>query len=238
MVIQTSSAKPCDPQGKDAPSWIARAFSGPITLCLVLADAALIILHGCLGLLHMESGAAGIPDFLRIDRDWSLGEMLNYAKWLVLAGLSALIFCRQRQVVFLAVMILSMVALLDDSLQLHERFGSLADRALDLDRYLPRGAGEIIFMAIEGMAVAVALVYGWTKATSSVRRQIVPLLLLLSGAAFCASAIDFLHVHAPANSITAGILGIFEDGGEMVFLSLAVGYAAGLTRQSRAAAFA
>ncbi|WP_207099953.1 hypothetical protein [Paracoccus shandongensis] len=99
---------------------------------------------------------------------------------------------------------------------------------------MPRGMGELIFMALEGVAVAGTLVYGWIKAARPVRRQVVPLLLLLGAAAFCAAAIDFLHTRSAPSSITAGLLGILEDGGEMVFLSLAAAYGASLALRGRA----
>lgn len=210
-------------------------FHVPILMGFLIADAVLILLHSVLGLLFLHGSIATFPDILRIDRDWALGEILNYVKWLVLAGLSALLLNRHRQVIFLGFVLFSVVALLDDSLQLHERFAStlVAATAPGLD--LPPGAGELIFIAVEGIAVAGTLVYGWIKAPFIIRRLTVPLFLFLGGAAFCAAAVDFLHVYTPAYSILGGIVGILEDGGEMVFLSLAVGHAAGLFLQAQAA---
>ena len=235
MVIQNGFLKADSPKARGAAPRISAAFPHSVTMPLLVADAVLIVLHGGLGLLSMASALA-IPDILRIDRDWSLGEMLNYAKWLALAALSALLFRRQGQAIFLGVLILSLVALLDDSLQLHERFESAEVFGFVPVLHLPRGMGELTFMALEGLAIAGTLAYGWIKAPRLVRRQVVPLLLLLGAAAFCAAPIDFLHLQAPPRSIVAGLLGILEDGGEMVFLSLAVGYAAGLALQARAGA--
>ncbi|MDQ1900891.1 hypothetical protein RAH32_10600 [Paracoccus sp. WLY502] len=209
-------------------------FNVPILIGFLIADAVLILLHSVLGLLFLNGLIPTFPEALRIDRDWAMGEVLTYIKWLVLAALSALLLRRQRQVIYLGFFIFSLVALLDDSLQLHERFASPLVAAIAPGLALPPGAGELIFIAFEGIAVAGTLVYGWIKAPFIIRRQTVALFLLLGAAAFCASAIDFLHVYTPAYSILGGIVGIIEDGGEMVFLSLAVGYAAGLASQARA----
>ena len=61
------------------------------------------------------------------------------------------------------------------------------------------------------------------------------LFLLLGGAIFCGIAVDFVHAQAMGGSIKAGILGIIEDGGEMIFLSLTVGHAASLLIRARPA---
>ena len=224
MALQISA----DPQGS-----AFMTFHIPAMLGLLLADFVLILVHALLGALSVTGAIAFFPDALRIDRDWSVGEVLNYAKWLALAGISAVLFHQQKAVIFLAFASLCVIALLDDSLQLHERYGIILTDALLQGLRLPNGSGEIIFLALEGTVIAGPLVYGWIVAPSPVRRQIMSLFLLLGGAVFCGVAVDFVHAQAAGGSIKAGILGIIEDGGEMVFLSLTASHAASLLVRTR-----
>ena len=226
MALQTSA----DPQGSAFMS-----FHIPVMLGLLLADFVLILVHALLGALSVTGTIAVFPDALRIDRDWGVGEVLNYAKWLALAGISAMLFHQQKAMIFLAFANLCVIAFLDDSLQLHERYGIILTDAWLQGLKLPNGSGEIIFLALEGAIVAGPLVYGWTVAPSPVRRQVMSLFLLLGGAIFCGVAVDFVHAQAAGGSIKAGILGIIEDGGEMIFLSLTVSHAASLLIRARPA---
>lgn len=197
---------------------------------LLSVDAILILLHMMLGALSMAGIIAGVPDSLRIDRDWSLGETLNYGKWIALAVLALLMFWRQGHVIFLAIAILVAVALLDDSLQLHERLGPRLARAIAPGLELSQSVAEMIFMAVEGAIAGGPLILGWLKASPAVRRQVVPLLFLGAGAAFCASIVDFLHAQVASHVFVESVFGVIEDGGEMIFLSLMVSYAAALCR--------
>lgn len=172
MALQTSA----DPQGSAFMS-----FHIPVMLGLLLADFVLILVHALLGALSVTGTIAVFPDALRIDRDWGVGEVLNYAKWLALAGISAMLFHQQKAMIFLAFANLCVIAFLDDSLQLHERYGIILTDAWLQGLKLPNGSGEIIFLALEGAIVAAPLVYGWTVAPSPVRRQVMSLFLLLGG---------------------------------------------------------
>lgn len=206
---------------------------------LLIADMLLVTLHASLGFLILAGATSTFPEILRIDRDWSLGEVFNYFKWLALIGTSLALFYRKKSPIFLAIAIVCVVALLDDSLQLHESFSGPLTDALAFGWNWPRGTGELVFMAATGMLIAGPLIYGWRRSSHKVREQIVPLLTLFGGAIFCAGGIDFLHGQMTAvapNSIKAGILGIIEDGGEMVFLSLMVSYVVGLISRSKPAA--
>lgn len=206
-------------------------------ISLLMIDALLVAIHAVLGALFVAGASDAFPDILRIDRDWSLGEIANYLKWIALIGMCIALFTRQNAVIFLAVAIMCAVALFDDSLQLHERFSAPFSGLVDPAGRLPAGTGELTFLAMEGMLVAVPLLYGWIHAPRSVHRQIIPLLGLFFAAFVCAGVVDFLHVKAAPQSVLSGMLGMLEDGGEMVFLSLMVSYTAGLLDKAAPKAF-
>lgn len=240
MFFENSYFKPRDGKS-DTGVWrqAISMFHSETTATLLVVDTLLITLHAGLGLLILAGAIFTFPELIRIDRDWSLGEVFNYFKWVALTGISLALFSRQKSPIFLAIALICVVALLDDSLQLHEGFSGPLIDTLAPGWNWPRGTGELVFMAVTGMLIAGPLIYGWRQASHKVREQIVPLLALFGGAIFCAGGIDFLHGQATAvapNSIKAGILGIIEDGGEMVFLSLMVSYAVGLLARSKPAA--
>lgn len=210
---------------------ISTGFPFFITAALLLIDAAVMALYSGLALLLAADIINSIPTFWRIDRDGGLGERLNHLKWITLVGLSITLFRRQKATIYLGIAALAVVAFLDDSMQLHERFEYAILPKMGF--HLPRGAGEMIFVAAEGMVVIGPLLYGWVRAPKTIRRQVIPLFMLIGGIVFCAVAIDFLHLHVSENSVINHLVGIVEDGGEMVFLSLTVSYAAGLVIRTR-----
>ncbi len=207
----------------------------PVTIGLLVTDSVLILIYGILGLLSQQGSIVTFPASLRLDVDWGLGEMANYLKWIAISGLSLLLLVRSKAPIFLALAVLALVALLDDSLQLHERFGDAGLPALLPQLQLPAGVGELAFMMIEGVVLVGLFIWGWASTSKAIRRQVVPILALLGGAVFCAAGIDFFHTNAPDIPGLNGVLIILEDGGEMIFLSLVVGYVAGLVSRIQAA---
>lgn len=215
-------------------SAIRGMFDRQVTRGLLLVDVLLILLHVGVGIATVAGMIEKSPNALRIDRDWGIGETTNYMKWLFLIGIALTLNSRRKQPVFLGIALLGLLALLDDSLQLHEYFGDVIAPLLFSD--LPMGIGEIMFMTMEGIVVALAFAYGWKHSSPLARAQTLPLLLLFAGAVFCGVVIDFLHTHTPAATRLEDLMAILEDGGEMIFLSLMVGYAAALpSRQPRTA---
>lgn len=215
-------------------SAIRGMFDRQVTRGLLLADVLLILLHVGVGIATVAGMIEKSPNALRIDRDWGLGETTNYMKWLFLIGIALALNSRRKQPVFLGIALLGLLALLDDSLQLHEYFGDVIAPLLFPD--LPLGIGEIMFMTMEGIVVALAFAYGWKHSSPLACGQMLPLLLLFAGAVFCGVVIDFLHTYTPGATRLEDLMAILEDGGEMIFLSLMVGYAAALpSRQPRTA---
>lgn len=49
-------------------------------ISLLMIDALLVAVHAVLGALFVAGASDAFPDILRIDRDWSLGEIANYLK--------------------------------------------------------------------------------------------------------------------------------------------------------------
>lgn len=210
-------------------SAVRKTFDRPVTRGLLLVDVLLILLHVGVGILSVSEMIPKFPSTLRIDLDWGVGETVNYGKWLFLFGIALVLNSKRREPVFLGIAVLALIAFLDDSLQLHEYFGDVV--APSLFPTLPRGIGEIMFMAMEGILIVLAFGYGWKQSSPLARSWMIPFLVLFAGTLFCGVVIDFLHTHTPGGTRLEDLMAIMEDGGEMIFLSLMVGYAAGLLRR-------
>lgn len=192
---------------------------------LLSIDAILILIYLIAGYLVATGHLATLPDIINIGRDWSIGEMLGYAKWAALITTMLVAYARTPRLIFIAMAFLFLVVLIDDSMQLHENYNSWTT-ALGFVDQTQSALREVVFFGGIGLVVAGPLLLGWLRAQRSVRRQIWPLLLLFAGIAACGIGVDFLHTALPDRSISAGLAGALEDGGEMIFLSAMVGHVA------------
>ncbi len=162
----------------------------------------------------------------QVSWDGGYGEFLQYVKyvWVIalLVGVAAL---RRAWSVLIWVPLFAYL-LVDDRYQLHERLGAhlaqvwglpdtLGLRAVDL--------GELLVMAAVSLAGVLLLLVGMVASTSATRRALVDVLLLLGVMAFFAVVVDMAHIlflTSPAEPL----VGVLEDGGEMLALTLVVAY--------------
>ena len=201
------------------------------TLLTFLAwDAVAIAIHVAYGLAVFRNPQTNWPEFLNVGRDWSLGEIGNYVKWIIIIFALASAYSKSRVLGTLALAVLFLDCLLDDSLQLHERGGAalvqhgLFGNAFAQDQ---QEAGELVTWTALGVFCAVFLRVSWSSASTSERQKMMPALVLFSGIFVCAVVFDLFHSLVQGQSVIAGILGLLEDGGEMIFLTLLVAYIRG-----------
>lgn len=198
----------------------------PTLMALLSVDLGLVLLHSALGYLLMVNALDAIPDLLRIDRDFGLGETFGYAKWAALVAIMVTAYLRSRAPVFLALAALWLFALADDSLQLHENV-ALAVLSRLPSKTIDTGVIEVAFFIAAGAILMLPASLALIRSTARQRLQIAPLILLFAGVVACGMGVDFVHSLVEGNTLIAGILGIIEDGGEMVFMSAMLAYALG-----------
>lgn len=199
-------------------------------LILVGVDILLILIHVgtygfvLLGRLEM------VPPVLRIDQDWSLAEMVSYAKWLAIVVLLAGIGLRLRLAMAWVWAVVFLELLADDAFQLHERIG--AALATDLDQQpvfglRPQDMGEMFYaLTVASLLLALVAVAMWRGGRRAVRFSL-PYLLLLAMLGVVGVGMDVVHQIIAENDIrffgfgqTDAVFTILEDGGEMVVASL------------------
>jgi hypothetical protein len=92
-------------------------------ICLT-ADLILIVISIESGLALVFGAIETWPDLFNIGRDWSLGEIFNYLKWLLIIAILFRAYLQDKALLFLMMSLFFCIVLTDDALQLHERGSS------------------------------------------------------------------------------------------------------------------
>lgn len=208
-----------------------------LTLALVAAVVALIGLHvfTMLSLRDLSAAEWRIePDWLRLDRDRSLGEMVEYSATLAAALLVTTAWRTTRQPIYLALAVLFVVMVIDNAFMLHEWTAViLVDRG-SLPGFLgeahAHARGELVFHAVVGGTLAALVVVAFLR--SGFRHKVHGLLLLtLVGAVLVFGiGVDYGQRLVGGPSWVGYALRIVEDGGELLTLVLLPALALGIVR--------
>lgn len=194
---------------------------------LFAIDIALIAISSVIAFAFLKGMIDTRPDLWNIDRDWSVSETFNYIKWLVLAVVFFLAYLRDRQFLLVVMSVCALFLLADDSLQLHERLGSDVVRSTGMRDEFGRRAytfGSIAVWIGLGILILAIVYRGWRTASPSLKISLFPVFGYFFAIVFCAVGIDTLHELLELPKIYKGIIGIFEDGGEMIFLTAMLRY--------------
>jgi hypothetical protein len=199
---------------------------------LVAIDLGMIVANGIAFVLHRKQAIAEIPHWMDVAADWSLPEMFNYFKWLMIVVALLAIASRERAwsaVVWAAVFLM---IFLDDAFQLHESLGTGLAASADFRNmayFRGQDFGEIAIFGLMGLVVALLLIkHSPRKGTLSyvlAKRY----LTIVGGLVVFGVLVDAAHI--VIQMMTAGYrygwpisyaIGLIEDGGEMVVASFAV----------------
>jgi hypothetical protein len=198
-----------------------------ILTVFLAVDVLLIGVHAVLGYAAATGGLGSWPEFWNIGRDSSAAELLNLLKWGIAIFACLAAYVRSRVPILLGLSVLFLICLLDDGLQLHERGSELLIEWWGLFRYFGHRqgiAGELIVWSILGTLALISLVISWRATERPERRQVLPIFVFFGAIVFCAVVLDVMHTMTESRSIIAGVVGMLEDGGEMVFLTLLLSY--------------
>jgi hypothetical protein len=189
-------------------------------LLLFCADAVFIS-------IHLFNIYADRPDpIYSLGRERGYAELFQYLKLFWLALLFAILAHHRKQMVHVGWMTLFAAILIDDSFALHERYGLRLAETLGLEPALglrARDIGELLFLAAAGAALVAALGLTLLAADPADRQFSMRLGRLVALLAFFGVIADAAH------SVALGTwadtpAGVFEDGGEMVMVSLILGF--------------
>jgi hypothetical protein len=190
-----------------------------LLLLLLAADIFFICLH------FLTQTRYGSPLF-SLEVDGSYSELFDYIKefWIIILFVS--MFVRKKITGFLVWSGLFLYLLLDDSLRIHEVVGGYISTELGLHSLLSlRGKdfGELAVSALVGGVFFSLLSVFYIKGTSLFKRASRHLVLFLFCIAFFGVFVDMIHMVIKGDIITF-VLGVVEDGGEMIVMSVIVWY--------------
>ena len=188
---------------------------------LLLLDLLLIGTSGLLRVAVIGGQISETPDILNIGRDWSAGEMLNYAKWSLMAVVFGLTWRATGLRLYLALAVFMLLVLADDALQLHERGSDLLMTALPTLRSDNGSVTEIVIWAMIGLLGLTAVVLSLGSVPPSERAKVQMVGLLFVPIIFFGVVVDAVHAMARDHG---QILMLVEDGGEMLAISVLAAY--------------
>lgn len=187
---------------------------------LLAVDAVLVALH-----VFGYYGLNVLGERWSIHTDGGYPEIVQYVKCLVAAVLALVGAARRSPSLAVWAAILAYIAL-DDMLRLHEQAAGIdVVERLTAGRDVPQQVlGELVVAGSIGLVTVSLVAIGWWAACGAARRAHVDLLALI--VLFGAFSVLVDLVHGMVGGSWAGMaLGVLEDGGELVVLSLVVAYA-------------
>lgn len=204
-----------------------------ILICTDLAFIGVHVLSGALSLdvLNFLSGSTSVDaskfSFLLINKDHGYAEIYQYIKefWIIL--LILFVYSRTKENGHLAWSAVFLYLLFDDAIQIHERVGlMLADRleftpAIGLR---PRDFGELTVTAVCGVVLITSVGFFYARGSADFKSISRDFMLLLSGVAFFGVFVDMADIAIKFGSTVTFVLETMEDGGEMIVMSMVVGY--------------
>ena len=160
-------------------------------------------------------------------RDAGIGEHFQYLKELSIAlvFLGLAVARSERAYAFWAGCFAWLMV--DDATRIHERLGRWLGARLDLPAVAglqPEHLGEVAGAGVVGLVLLTGLIAAYAQGSSGFRRASRGMLLLLASLGLCGVGIDVLDMLA-AGTVWGLVLGIVEDGGEMLVMSVIVAYA-------------
>lgn len=194
---------------------------GIFLLLLVSADAAFVVVH------FIRHYPPFYSDYLySLETERGFAEVYQYVKtyWIVI--MLAVVWWRAREGVYLAWMTLFTYLLCDDSLQIHERGGLAIAQFWGLQDALglrSRDLGELVVTGAFGIILLLFIVAMHWRSAPDTQRASSKLMYYLGIIVFFGVFVDQLHSLVRGTGGYA-ILGVVEDGGEMLAVSVVCWY--------------
>lgn len=205
-------------------------------ILLITLDLVFIVIHyinALTPLLNSDKFSIGI--------DNGYAEIFQYMKFASVIMFLFLIIKKTGTKSYLAWILIFAYMLVDDSVRIHDRFGSYI--AMNLDFSPPFGLrlldiGELVVSAIAGLILVPVIVFSYIKGTTLFKKNSENLIVLLCLMVFFGIGMDMIHMmiidKVPDNLLRGvnSILGLLEDGGEMIAASLILWYSYLLERRN------
>jgi hypothetical protein len=191
---------------------------------LVSVDFVFIIIH-CLNMY----GIIGRNPLFFIGNEEGYSDVFQYIKEFWIFILLGVLFIKNRGFMIFIWLMFFLYILLDDSLTIHETLGEYLANYFEIKpRFNLRAVdfGELMVSFIAGITFLMFFILGYNKA--KIKDKIVSqhLFVLFIILVFFGVFVDMIHIYFESNHK----LGLIEDGGEMLTISLITSYVFNLTK--------
>ena len=189
---------------------------------LVSADLVFIALHFLWGFTPLLS-----DDLYSITRDRGYPEIYQYVKefWIIILILS--VYVKTEEIGYISWAMLFTYLLCDDAISIHEQVGSIVANNLDFTPFFGlrlQDFGELAITAISMVLLLALICFFYLRGSSMFKNITRDLLVFLLVIAFFGVFVDMVHSAVKLGWKVSFILGIVEDGGEMIAISMVAWY--------------
>jgi len=193
-----------------------------LLILLLCADLAFVVLHSINALTPILD-----HPLLSLKMDQGYPELYGYLKfgWIII-----LLFClslRNWSFHFVAWALVFTYLLLDDALQIHERLGTLVAEQLGFVpafRLRRKDFGELAVSAAAGLLLLPILVWAYRSGSQMFRKVSQDIIILILVLVCFGVVIDMADIAIRLGKGVGFALGVIEDGGEMIAVSLILWY--------------
>lgn len=194
-----------------------------LTLLLVLIGIDFVFM----GLHAMKSLGFITDPNLSVTQNWGYAESFQYLKALSLAGAFVWLGARYAKPLFYCWAAVFFYILIDDSLEIHEFLGYHLGEFITNNFEIGVGgtSGEILVFGAFGLFIFVPLFFFYIRSKErDMKIMSQDLFMLFVAMLFFGIGVDVLHDFAMTGTVMNGLLGLIEDGGEMLVMSVTVWY--------------
>ncbi|NDU99590.1 hypothetical protein [Pseudoroseicyclus tamaricis] len=202
---------------------------------LLLGDVCLVGVSTLLELRLILGGEVNgrLHNLMRLNNDFGVPECFNFLKWSIALLAFGLAWLPGRRLASLCLLLITALIFADDIGQIHEAVGARLAAAVEGPGPLGlriEDVGELVYWALQGLVVLALLVAAYRAGDGVERAFVLAFGLAIGGMIVAGAGFDMLHSAVDRPLWLHRVIAVAEDGGEMVFISLACVCAIGLAR--------
>lgn len=197
-----------------------KTFSLTLLFILLGIDFVFMGLHVLKSLGYMTD-----PN-VSVTQSWGYPEIFQYLKAGFVAGCFFWLGSKYKRPQLYSWAVVFSYVLLDDSIEIHEFLGYRVGTFLE-NAGISGGKtiGELFVFAVLGFMVFIPLFYYYFRSNHrGIKIMSQDLFILFVAMLFFGIGVDVLHDMAETGTVLNGLLGLVEDGGEMLVMSVIVWY--------------
>jgi len=188
-----------------------------LLILLIFTDLVFILFH----ILNVRTRLLNSSLYL-LSRDRGFAEFFQYTKELWVVILFLVLAVKHKSGMFYVFSLLFIYLLIDDSIEFHENLGRLFSEIFQFQSWLGlRGVdfGELLVSAIFGLLFFTAIALFYLLSNEMIRRIVLHMFVLFGLLVIFGVVFDMIEVMVN-NPALSRLLLIFEEGGEMIVMSV------------------